>query len=58
MKETANLDCKRQGLRGLGDVVRATGMSHQCLGNWWRERPELFKIILAGVVAEKENQNN
>jgi len=57
MKETANLDCKRQGLRGIGDLVRATGQSHQTLGNWWTEKPALFRVIVAGVVAEKEKQN-
>ncbi len=45
--------CKEIGLNGLKEVIEATGQSQQCLDNWFKNKPELFEIIIKGVLFEK-----
>lgn len=35
----------------LVDVSRATGVSCQTLSNWSKNKPLLFKVVIAGVAA-------
>jgi len=45
---------KRDGLKSLSQVAEMTGQSLQTLGNWAKNKPELFKIVLRGCKAELE----
>jgi hypothetical protein len=39
---------KKEGLKSLTMVAMMTGQSLQTLGNWAKNKPELFKIVLIG----------
>lgn len=45
--------CKQLGLSGLSEVCEATKQSPQCLDNWFKNKPELFDIVVKGVVLDK-----
>ena len=45
--------CKAAGLDGLYELVKITGVSQRTLINWHKNRPKLFKIIIAGVAFSK-----
>ena len=45
--------CKEIGLSGLSEVCKATKQSPQCLDNWFKNKPELFDIIIKGVLFHK-----
>ena len=49
---TPSQQAKSVGLKSLTQVSELTGQSLQTLINWHRDRPELFKIVLLGCVAE------
>jgi len=40
-----------KGLTGLTQVSELTGASLQTLDNWYKHKPELFNVVLAGCVA-------
>jgi hypothetical protein len=40
---------KAAGLESLAEVAEITGQSVQTLGNWHREKPKLFKTVIAGA---------
>ena len=42
---------KAAGLKNLAQVQELTGQSGQTLTNWCRDKPKLFKVVLAGCVA-------
>jgi hypothetical protein len=46
--------CKSEGLKSLSQVAEMTGQSLQTLGNWAKNKPKLFKIVLRGCKAELE----
>ena len=40
---------KSRGVKSLRLVSEKTGVSEQTLGNWWKNRRKLFKVIVEGV---------
>ena len=40
---------KEVGFKSLSQVQKITGMSQQCLDNWSKNRPKLFRAILLGA---------
>lgn len=41
---------KESGLKSLLQVQHLTGQSAQTLINWHRDKPELFRVVIAGCV--------
>jgi hypothetical protein len=50
---TAAQQAKAAGLKGLAEVVQITGVSYQTLGNWHKNKPELFKTVIYGCLMAK-----
>lgn len=48
---TPSQQAKREGLKSLSQVSEITGVSLQTLTNWAKNKPELFKVVLAGCKA-------
>lgn len=48
---TASQQAKAAGLKSLAVVVEMTGASYQTLTNWHKNKPELFRIVIAGCKA-------
>lgn len=48
---TASQQAKAAGLKSLTQVSEMTGASLQTLTNWAKNKPDLFKTVLAGCVA-------
>ena len=49
---TPSQQAKAAGIKNLAAVTQITGVSAQTLTNWHRDKPELFRVVLAGCVAE------
>jgi len=49
---------KSEGLKSLSQVSEMTGQSLQTLGNWSKNKPELFKIVLAGCKKTVDSMEN
>ena len=49
---TPSQQAKALGLKSLTRVSQITGVSLNTLTNWHRDKPELFRIVLLGCVAE------
>ena len=49
---TPSQQAKNVGLKSLTQVSQITGVSLNTLTNWHRDKPELFRIVLLGCVAE------
>jgi len=49
---TPSQQAKSAGLKSLSQVSELTGQSLQTLGNWHRDKPELFRIVLLGCIAD------
>ena len=49
---TAAEQAKSMGLKSLKQVTEMTGTRENTLRNWHRKRPALFRIVLAGCVAQ------
>lgn len=47
---TPSQQCKLAGLDSLNQVCELTGQSAQTLSNWAKNKPELFRVVLAGCV--------
>ena len=47
---------KEVGFKSLSQVQKITGQSQQCLHNWSKNKPELFKVVLLGAyqILQKE----
>lgn len=45
--------CKEAGLYSLSELSRITGCSIQTLNNWHKNKPLLFKVVIAGAVVIK-----
>lgn len=50
--------CKAAGLKSLDQVTQATGVRVQTLINWHKNKPRLFAVVVAGVVAMENNDND
>ena len=51
MTMTPSQQAKAAGLRSLTSVSDITGVSLQTLTNWHKDKPKLFKAVVAGCVA-------
>ena len=54
---TPSQQAKAAGLKSLLLVSEITGVSIQTLSNWAKDKPELFRIVLLGVVADLNAQD-
>ena len=52
---TPSQQAKSVGLKSLTQVGQITGVSLNTLTNWHRDKPDLFRIVLIGCVAELGN---
>lgn len=50
---SASEQAKSEGLKSLAQVSEITGASVQTLNNWYKNKPELFKIVLLGCKQSK-----
>ena len=50
---TPSQQCKAAGLKSLAELVKISDVSEQTLINWHRDKPKLFKLVLAGAAFEK-----
>ena len=48
---TPSQEAKSAGLKSLTTVSDITGVSLQTLTNWHKDKPKLFKAVVAGCVA-------
>ena len=48
---TAARQAKAAGLKSLAQVSEMTGVSRQTLENWFKNKPDLFAIVLAGCLS-------
>lgn len=48
---TASQQAKAAGLKSLLQVQQLTKQSAQTLINWHRDKPELFRVVIAGCVS-------
>lgn len=49
---TPSQAAKSYGIKSLTQVSKITGQSLNTLTNWHRDKPELFRIVLLGCIAE------
>lgn len=56
--ETPAGKAKQRGIPCLKIVTERTGVSSQTLGNWSRNKPELFSTVLDGVAAQLKEERN
>ena len=49
---TPSQQAKDEGLKSLTKVAQMTGQSLQTLGNWAKNKPDLFRIVLKGCKVE------
>lgn len=54
---TPSQQAKAEGLTGLSAVSKLTSVSLQTLHNWHKDKPNLFRVVLAGCRAIIANQN-
>lgn len=52
MSQTPSELAKLAGLKNLKQVSELTNVSVQTLGNWHKEKPSLFRIVLIGCAAD------
>lgn len=50
---TPSQAAKAAGLSSLKLVSEITGVSVQTLGNWHRDKPQLFRTVLIGCAAQQ-----
>lgn len=53
-KITPSQQCKQAGLKSLAEVSRLTNVCQPTLYNWFKNKPELFNVVIAGCVALKD----
>jgi len=53
---TPSKQAKEVGFKSLSQVQKISGQSQQCLHNWSKNKPELFKVVLLGAyqILQKE----
>ena len=49
---TPSQQAKAAGLKNLSQAAELTGQSLQTLTNWQNNKPDLFRIVLAGCASE------
>jgi hypothetical protein len=54
---TPSQQAKAEGLTGLSAVSKLTGVSLQTLHNWHKDKPELFRVVIAGCKAKLQENN-
>ena len=54
MKPKPSEICKTAGLKSLAELAKATGQSEQTLIRWAKNKPRLFRVVVAGAVAIKK----
>lgn len=52
---TASEEAKKVGLKNLAEVSEMTKTSYQTLINWYKDKPELFAVVVAGCAVLKAN---
>ena len=57
MPHTPSECAKSAGLKSLSQISEITGISSHTLINWHRDRPKLFKVVLAGCVVIKKSKD-
>jgi len=50
---TAATWVKMQGVDSLVEMARVSGTHRQTLENWYRNKPDLFDLVLVGIMVEK-----
>ena len=53
---TASKKAKELGLKSLTQVSELTGQSLQTLTNWFKDKPELFEVVLIGCAAKLKGE--
>ena len=53
---TPSQQAKQAGLKSLSQVSDLTGVRAQTLDNWAKNKPELFRVVLAGCVVELKQE--
>lgn len=56
-EETPSENVKRRGVKSLKMIAEKTGVSVQTLGNWYKNKRELFNTVVDGVKAEITEEN-
>jgi hypothetical protein len=51
---TPSQKCKEAGLKSLAELSRITDTSVQTLINWYRDKPKLFAVVVAGAAGMKK----
>jgi hypothetical protein len=46
---TPSQTAKHHGCKSLAEVARVTKQSEQTLFNWYKSKPELFKVVCIGA---------
>ena len=54
---TPSKAAKAAGLKSLREVQDLTSQSAQTLTNWHKNKPELFRVVIAGCAAIKGENN-
>jgi len=54
---TASQTVKRAGFESLKQVSEITGQSHQTLGNWYKNKRQLFNIVILGCQTLVDSQH-
>lgn len=54
---SAAKQAKAAGLKSLAAVCEMTKQPRATLGNWSKNKPELFAIVIAGCLAVKEKSD-
>ena len=47
---------KRHGLSSLRRLSELAGVSRNTLGNWYRNKPELFEVVILGALRKADLQ--
>jgi hypothetical protein len=47
---------RNYGIFEVKEVIEATGMSRAGLQKWLKERPELLRLVLLGIQADKQKK--
>jgi hypothetical protein len=55
--DSPSVACKNAGLQGLTELARRSGQSTQKLDTWFRDRPELFDLLLIAAATVKRIEN-
>lgn len=52
--QTPSQYLKENGIKGIKELSEISQVSRQTLGNWYREKPELFRLLMMGAKAHKD----